>query len=148
MFKLILKSRFLQLRSERGMTLIEILAVVVLLGLILTVVARGIMGKSEAAQAQLNVVKMNKLKQSIGQYRLEFGKYPTRLDDMLKPTSEIQKAGKLFVPLVEDEDLKDLWGFDFIYRSEENGRSYSLTSYGANGVQGGDGPDQDITLTP
>lgn len=133
-------------RSQRGMTLIEIIAVTVLLGLIFTVVARGIFGKSQAAQAQINVIKMEKLKQSLGQYRLEFGQYPASLQELITPSAEVQASGKLFIAQAEKEELLDIWKNDFIYRTENNNRSFSLTSLGADGVQGGEGANQDVTV--
>lgn len=134
--------------NERGMTLIEILAVIVLLGLIISVVAKGVIGKSDAAQAQLNVVKMEKLKSSLGQYRLEFGHYPSSLQELRSPASDVKASGKLFIPLAEEEDLRDIWGNDYNYRSENNNRSYSIGSLGADGAPGGEGANQDVTVRP
>ena len=134
--------------DDRGMTLIEILAVIVLLGLIISVVAKGVIGKSNAAQAQLNVVKMEKLKSSIGQYRLEFGRYPSSLQELRTPSSDVRASGKLFVPLAEEDDLRDVWGNEYVYRDENNNRSYSIMSYGSDGAPGGEGANQDVTVKP
>lgn len=134
--------------AERGMTLVEILAVIVLLSLIMGIVARGIFGKGEAAKANANVIQMKKVQSALSQYRLQFNGYPNSLQDLMKPSGDAAKKGVIFTPFVEADELKDVWGADYVYRSTSNGRSYELMSYGADGKSGGEGADQDVTLAP
>jgi general secretion pathway protein G len=134
--------------SEQGLTLIEILVVIVLISVIAVVVGKNVIGQSEAARAELNVVKMEKLKNYLGQYRLKFNSYPERLADLIKPNSDVQKSGKIFVAIAGDDDISDVWGFPFLYKVENNGRSYTITSLGSDGVEGGEGANQDVTLKP
>ena len=136
------------LSCNRGMTLVEILAVIVLLSLIMAVVARGVVGKGESAKAKLNVVRMEKIKNALEQYRLEFNNYPGTLDNLIKPSSDIKKAGQLFTPFVEEKELADVWGFKYIYKTENDNRSYALSSLGSDGISGGDGAKQDVTMRP
>ena len=91
---------------------------------------------------------MEGVKNSLGQYRLEFNKYPDQLQDLIKPSAEVQKSGQLFTPLAEEKDLSDVWGFPYLYKTESEGRSYTLTSLGADGIQGGEGPKQDVHVRP
>lgn len=136
------------IRNDAGLTLIEIMAVIVLIALIMGVVGRGVIGQRDSATAQLNVVKMEKLKHAIEQYRFQYGRYPGQLDDMLRPSSEMQRSGELFTPLASEEDLKDVWKSPYLYKGENNGRSFSLSSYGSDGIAGGEGAKQDVTLKP
>lgn len=137
----------MQLRNDaRGMTLVEVLAVIVLIGLIMAVVAKGVVGKGDAAKAKLNEVKMEKVKQALAQYRLEYNTYPEALGNLSKPSGE--QGGKLFVPLAEEDDLKDVWGFNYIYKTENDGRSFTLSTLGSDGVPGGEGAKQDLTMRP
>jgi len=135
-------------KSERGMTLVEILAVIVLLSLIMGIVARGIFGKGEAAKANANVIQMKKVQSALAQYRLQFNAYPNSLPELMQPSGDAAKKGILFTPFVEADELKDVWGGDYIYRSTSNGRSYELMTYGSDGKSGGTGAEQDVTLTP
>jgi general secretion pathway protein G len=134
--------------GEKGMTLVELLVVIVLISLIAVVVGKNVIGQGDAAKAELNVVKMEKLKNLLGQYRLKYNSFPSTLDDMIKPNSEIGKSGKIFVALAEKQDLEDIWGFPYSYATESNGRTFSLSSLGADGVEGGEGPNQDVTIRP
>lgn len=137
------------IKNSRGMTLVEILAVIVLLTLVVGVVVRGVFGRADAAKAKLNQTKMETIvKSALSQYRLEYNSYPDKLEDLRTPSAKIKKAGKVFSPLIDEDGLLDIFGYPFIYKAENNGRSYSLTSLGADGVAGGDGVDQDVTITP
>lgn len=134
--------------GEKGLTLIEILVVIVLISLIAVVVGKNVIGQGNAARAELNVVKMEKLKSLLGQYRLKFNSYPKKLEDLIKANSDVKKSGKLFIAIATEDDILDVWGAPYTYKSENNGRSYALTSLGADGVTGGEGADQDVTVRP
>ena len=141
--------RFRRLREEqRGMTLIEIIVVIVLISLVFGIVASGVFSKGEAAKAQLNEVKMQSLQKALDQYRFQFSTYPGKLEDLITPSAQIKSQGKLFVPLVKEEDLKDVWGAPYLYRTENNNRTYVLSSLGSDSLEGGDGPKQDISKRP
>jgi len=134
--------------NESGMTLVEILVVIVVLGLLIGVIAGGVFQRGDDAKAQINVVKMEKLKSSIQTYRLQFNSYPSKIEDLVKASASVKDTGKLFTPLASEEDLKDVWGYPYIYQTQNNGRSFTLTSQGSDGVPGGEGGKQDVTLRP
>ena len=134
--------------NEKGLTLIELLVVVVLIGLIFTVVAGSVFSKGEAAKAELNVTRMESLKQEIARYRLNYNSYPSSLEDLIRPNSQIRQSGRLFNPIIKEDELNDMWGNKYLFKSENDGRSYSLTSFGADGAPGGEGPSQDVTSRP
>ena len=134
--------------NERGMTLVEIIVVIVLISIIGGIVIQGVIGKGDTAKAKLNMVKMEKLKSSIETYRLEYNGYPAKLEDLVTRSAEIEKSGKLFTPLASDSDLVDVWNFPYIYKTENNNRTFTLSSLGSDGIEGGDGAKQDVTVRP
>jgi general secretion pathway protein G len=136
------------LKNERGLTLVELLVVVVLLGLIFTVIGSNVFSKGEAAKAELNLSRMSSLTQEIARYRLTFNSYPRSLEDLIRPNAQVQQSGRLFSPILKEEELLDMWGNKYIYRLENDGRSYSLSSYGSDGMPGGEGHAQDVTKRP
>ena len=134
--------------DERGLTLIEILVVIVLVGLMISVFAKGVLQRGDDAKAQINFAKMEKVKAALQQYKLQYNSYPSSLDGLVRPSGDIKNSGQLFTPLLEDEDLKDVWGQRYSYKTENNNRSFSLTTLGADGVPGGEGAKQDVTIRP
>jgi general secretion pathway protein G len=133
--------------NEKGLTLVELLVVIVLISLIAVVVGKNVIGKGDTAKAELNVVKMEKVKNLLGQYRLKYNKYPSSLEGLIsKPADD--KSDKPFFALAAKDDLNDVWGFPFIYSVKNNGRSYTLSSLGSDGIEGGTGANQDVKLSP
>ncbi len=135
--------------NEKGLTLVELLVVIVLIGLIYVVVSKNVFTQSDAAKAELNVVRMNTVKNALKQYQLKFNVYPSRLEELLTGNAQLlNNSGQVFSPLVDAQDLKDIWGSPYLYRGENEGRSFSLKSLGADGIDGGEGAKQDVTLRP
>ena len=118
------------------MTLVEVLAVVVLLGIIGSVVISGIFGKAEKAKAKTNLLKMEKIRADLNRFRLENNTYPSSLEELVR-------SGDM-----DEKDTKDVWNTPYSYRVEGNGRSYVLTTLGADGQTGGDGAKADVQVTP
>ena len=63
--------------NERGMTLIEILVVLVLLAVIMSVVAGNYLGRGEKAKADAAKIEIGQISQTLDLYKLEIGRYPT-----------------------------------------------------------------------
>ena len=137
------------LHSESGLTLVELLVVIVLIGLIYVAVSKTVFGQGEAAKAELNVVRMNSVKNALQQYQLKFNTYPSTINELLTGNSSLlDKSGQVFVPMVDEDQLKDIWGNPYIYRLENDGRSFNLKSLGSDGMEGGDKAKQDVTVRP
>lgn len=131
---------------EAGFTLIELLVVLVILGLLSAFVAPQVLSylgraKSDAASAQIqNIASI------IDLYRLEVGRYPDEsigLQALVEPPPETPRWNG---PYVKREDaLLDPWGNVYQYRYPGEHGDYDLFTLGADGVEGGDGEDEDIT---
>lgn len=135
------------MRNESGLTLVELLVVIVLISLIAVVVGKNVIGQGDTAKAELNVVKMEKAKNLLSQYRLKYNKFPGSLDNLIKGGPAVKKSGKPFFALAGEDDLTDVWGFPFSYKVENGGRSFTLKSLGADGIDGGDGAKQDVSVS-
>jgi general secretion pathway protein G len=109
-------------RSARGMTLIEIMVVLVILGLIASAI--GINVFSQLKEAQLKTAKgdlMSLSNSGVDLFHVETGQWPESLAQL--------------VPKYVKELRKDPWGNDYVYI--RNGESYDLYSYGPDKAQGG-----------
>ena len=135
------------LNSERGMTLVEIMVVIVLFGLIMGVVASKVTQNARVAEAEMNAVKMRALEGYLSTYKVKFGKYPRSLQYLAKQPPEANKKVGLYVPPAREEDLIDVWHSPYMYSLKAGGKGYSIGTLGADGVVGGEGADQDYTIS-
>lgn len=132
-------------RSERGLTLVEIMVVLIILSVLVGMLTKGLFKSGDAAKARLNGLKMQKVQNYINQYQLQYNRLPPSLASLLN-CDEITGPG--CVPIANDEsELYDVWDRPMKYRLEGGGRSYALTSTGADMKDGGSGVEGDITIT-
>lgn len=128
-------------RRANGFTLLEMLAVIVLIGIIGVVVVTQVgknvdKGKYGAGKAQLMT-----LSQKIENYSLDNGSPPQQLADLLtKPPNAPNWQG----PYTKASGLKDPWGHAFGYQSPGQHGSFDLVFYGQDGKPGGDGYSKDV----
>jgi general secretion pathway protein G len=115
-------------RNARGMTLIEIMVVLVILGLIASAI--GINVFNQLKEAQLKTAKQDLMSLSnsgVDLYHVETGQWPDSLTQL--------------VPKYIKELHKDPWGSEYAY--VRTGEGYDLYSYGPDRAQGG---GDDITV--
>ena len=125
-----------------GFTLLELLAVLVILGLIGTVVTPRVFKWLEKANADAARVQIEALGGSIDLYRLEVGSYPPTLEALVKKPGGVRKWNGPY--LRKTSIPRDPWGREYRYRAPGKHGPYDLYSLGADGVEGGDGSDADV----
>jgi general secretion pathway protein G len=139
------------IRSSSGFTLIEILVVVLIIGLLSAVLATNLIGRADDAKVQLAATQIRNLEQSLELYKLDNGRYPT-VEQGLKalvrePIAEPRPRRYPAGGYVKREALVDPWGLPYEYEipGEWNSHSFDLSSFGADGLEGGEGNNADIT---
>jgi general secretion pathway protein G len=133
-------------RGARGMTLIEILVVLVLLAVITGIVAGNFIGKGEKAKADAAKIEIGQISQTLDLYKLEIGRYPTTQEGLQALISAPPGVSNWNGPYWKKNTVpKDPWGTEYKYTSPgTSGTPYDIVSYGADGKEGGDGPNKDI----
>ena len=136
-------------RKEQGFTLIEILIVIVILSILAWQLAPRIMGKPEEAKQVKAQMDIGTLETTLKMYKLDNGFYPSTeqgLQALVEPPTIGRPAPKWREGgyLEKRRVPKDPWGYDYIYLSPGVNSDFDLSSYGADGEPGGEGPDQDI----
>jgi general secretion pathway protein G len=132
---------------ERGMTLIEILVVLTLIGVVLGIVGSNYLGKSEQAKAKAAKIEIEQISQSLDLFKLELGRYPTTQEGLQALVAAPSGLANWAGPYWKKSSVpKDPWGNEYRYAAPgARGNAYDITSLGADGAEGGEGANKDIT---
>lgn len=137
-------------KRQRGFTLIELMVVLVILGILAGLIIPKVMGRPDDARRQKTRMQMESIETALKLYKLDTGNYPTT-EQGLQALVEPPKTGTLAGNWKEGGYLekgkvpKDAWGREYIYVSPGSNGDYDLSSTGADGEQGGEGKNKDIT---
>jgi general secretion pathway protein G len=129
-----------------GMTLIEILVVLVLIGIVLGIVGGNFIGRGEKAKADAARIEIGQIGQSLDLFKLEVGRYPSSQEGLQALISAPPGVTNWNGPYWKKSTLpKDPWGNDYKYVAPGQSGPYDIVSYGADGKEGGEGVNKDIT---
>jgi general secretion pathway protein G len=136
-----------KMQRQSGMTLIEILVVLVLIGIVLGIVGGNFIGRGEKAKGDAAKIEIGQIGQALDLYKLEVGRYPTTQEGLQALIQAPSGAPNWNGPYWKKSTLpKDPWGNEYKYTSpSQSGGPYDIMSYGADGKEGGEGPNKDIT---
>jgi general secretion pathway protein G len=116
------------------------MVVVFILGLLVTLVAPKVMGRTDEAKRTKAAADLRAVQQALNLYRLDNGGYPTT-DQGLQALVSKPQSGTIPARWNPEGYLEkvqtDPWGHPYMYLS--NGERYTLKSLGADGVDGGEG---------
>ncbi|UCE86241.1 MAG: type II secretion system major pseudopilin GspG [Deltaproteobacteria bacterium] len=135
---------------RHGFTLIEMMAVVLIIGMLSVLFGTVVIGRIEGARVTTASAAMTKIEQALEFYRLDNARYPTSeqgLEALVnEPTMDPLPRNYRPEGYLRERDLIDPWGepFGYEYPGSNNTFSFDLWSYGADGQAGGEGPDRDI----
>jgi general secretion pathway protein G len=138
-----MKIRNYKNRSERGLTLIEIMVVLIILSLIMGFIGSKLFGAADRAKRDINRLRMQDLKSSISEYQLRYNSLPPTLDALVNGAEGIVGFQRVANP----EQLADAWGRPFVFALENGNRSYKITTLGADGMEGGTDANFDDSIT-
>ena len=132
-------------RGQAGVTLIEMLVVVVIIGLFVALVAPNMFKASDKARVTAARAQISNLMTALGTYKLDTGLFPTTEQGLealrVKPPDATTWNG----PYIEKEIPKDPWGHDYVYKFPgEHGDNPDIVSLGQDGQAGGEGLAADI----
>lgn len=133
--------------KNQGFTLIELLIVMVILGLLASLVGPRLFGQLGASKTKAVKAQIEMIGSALDTYRLDLGRYPSTEQGIIalweKP-ADATDAAKWHGPYLKKRVEKDAWGNPFEYKSPGEKAEYELSSFGADGREGGSGEDADI----
>lgn len=128
------------LKNNLGMTLMEIMIVLAILGSLIAILLPRFTGQIDKSKMQETKILMGQLIGALTNYNVDCGKFPETLDNLVTadpacsnwgPEAYVRKA-----PV-------DAWGTPFEYSIE--GNNYIIQSMGSDKRPGGDGYGKDIS---
>lgn len=132
-------------RRERGLTLVELLVVLLIIGLIAAFAVPQVMRYLGGARQDAAAVQINQLSGILDLYRLDVGRYPTSSEGLDALLDQPSGADGWNGPYVRKADaLIDPWGNPYEYRVPGRNGEFDLYSLGADGNEGGDGENADV----
>ena len=141
-----------QKRVYRGFTILEIMAVVIIIGILASMVAMNVFSKVDDAKKKATKASLRVLDDAVTQFKLDTSRFPTEEEGLKalveRPTdvTSYPEGGYLKTRTVP----KDAWGGEFVYHlNPESGAPFEVMSYGADKEAGGEPgtPQEDLRST-
>jgi general secretion pathway protein G len=138
------------MKKKAGFTLIEVLVVVFILSLLAAIVAPRIIGRTDEAKVAEAKVQIRNFETALKLFKLDNGFYPSTEQGLQalveKPTTgRIPEHWREGGYLEQKKIPLDPWGNPYVYISPGLHGDYDIICYGADGKEGGEGFDADIT---
>src|SRR5215475_6759630 len=132
-------------KNDAGITLIELLVVMVIIALFATIVGTRVGRSVDKAKHVTAKSQISEFESALDQFKLDVGRYPSNEEGLqalrIKPTNVTNWDG----PYSKKDLPLDPWGRAYVYRFPGTHGDFDLLSYGADGQEGGDGDNTDIT---
>jgi general secretion pathway protein G len=131
---------------QSGMTMMELLAVLVIIGVVMGVVGGKFFGQAEEAKRKAAKIEINQIGQSLDLFKLEVGRYPTTSEGLQALVTAPAGVNNWNGPYWKNGTLPtDPWKNEYKYTQPGQHGAYDIISMGPDGKEGGDGADRDIT---
>jgi general secretion pathway protein G len=128
--------------KQGGFTLVEMIVVIAIIGVLATVIVVRYSGQTDQAKVAAAKSQLSQIESAIISFQSQNGRLPQSLSELVERPSNAPNwpdGGYLKTRGVP----KDPWGHEYGYRLV--GRRFEITCMGADGMDGGSGPDADFT---
>jgi general secretion pathway protein G len=138
-------------RDIQGFTLIEIMAVVIIIGLLTGIVGTAIFQRVDQGKTTATSAQISNLESVLELYRMDNGRFPTTEQGLEALVNEPagEPTARNYPPggyLRGGRLPRDPWGESYHYEApgQHNQHSFDIWSTGSDAAQGGEGTDADI----
>lgn len=131
--------------SRWGFTLIELLLVLVIIGLLAALVGPTIYQRIKPAKEAAARAQIENFSTALDGFYVDVGRYPSTQEGLAALRAKPEGSDKWNGPYLKKEVPGDPWGHPFAYRSPGRSGGYEIVSHGADGREGGEGDNADIT---
>jgi len=132
---------------EAGLTLIEIMVVVVIIGILATIIVINVLPSQNRAMIEKARADVSQLESAVEMYRLTMNSYPTTedgLEVLVTAPADARLAARYPEGGFINRLPEDPWGNAYQYAIPGEYGRYDIWSFGADGRVGGEGENADI----
>jgi general secretion pathway protein G len=131
-------------RRDRGITLIELVVVMVIIALFATMVGQRVFRNVDKAKQTAAREQIAQFESTLDLFRLDVGRYPTTDEGLqslqIKPANIEGWDG----PYLKQDVPLDPWGHPYVYRCPGQHGDFDLMALGLDGQEGGEGNNADV----
>jgi len=131
--------------KQRGITLIELLVVMVIIAMFATIVGQRLFRNVEKARQTTAKAQLNEFESVLDAFRLDVGRYPTNDEGLQSLRARPGSLERWDGPYLKKDVPMDPWQRPYVYRFPGQHGDYDLYSFGADGQEGGEGENADVT---
>ena len=128
-----------------GFTLMELLIVLVIVGLMAALVGPALYQRINPAKETAARTQIQGFTTALDSFFIDVGRYPTTPEGLNALRVKPEGATKWNGPYLKKEVPRDPWGTAYVYRSPGRSGGYEILSLGADGREGGEGENADVT---
>lgn len=129
---------------EAGVTLVEMMVVILIIGLITAIVAINVLPSQDKARVEKAKADIAGIEQALTLFHLEAARYPTMEEGLQALVDPAPALGANREPFIRRLP-KDPWSRDYQYVTPGEKGPFDLYSLGADGKVGGEGLDADVS---
>lgn len=134
-----------KVEKETGFTLTELLVVLLVVGLLAATVGPSIYQKINPAKTKIAKAQIYQISNALDSFYLDVGRFPSVEEGVSSLYFDQTGISGWAGPYLKSAVPSDPWGKDYQYRSPGRIAPYEVFSYGADGKEGGQGENADIT---
>ena len=127
--------------TRGGFSLVEVMVVIVIIGLLASVVTLNVRGYLNKAKQNTARQEIATVVQALETFYATYSRYPSNEEGL---TVLARPSDKLPEPLLQSIPV-DPWSRPYQYNSPGSQGPYEVICYGADGREGGEGADADVS---
>jgi general secretion pathway protein G len=137
--------RIIEERRNRGISLIELLVVMAIIAMFLTLVGSRVFRNVEKSKQVVAKNQIHEFETVLDMFRLDVGRYPSTQEGLqalqVRPSGLDNWDG----PYMKKDVPLDPWNHAYVYRCPGQHGDFDLIALGADGQEGGEGDNRDVT---